>query len=41
MLKVLEDAIGGQGVEELDAVKLDTRKGTRRMLAAALWAEVA
>ena len=43
MLKVLEDAIGGQGVEELDAVNLDTlaREGARRMLAAALEAEVA
>jgi putative transposase len=43
MLKVWEDAIGGQGVEELDAVNLDTlaREGARRMLAAALEAEVA
>jgi putative transposase len=43
MLKVLEDAVGGQGVEELDGLNLDAlaREGARRMLAAALEVEVA
>lgn len=43
MLKVLEDADGSQGVEELDALDLDelARAGARRMLAKALELEVA
>jgi putative transposase len=43
MLKVLEDLVAGQGVEELSALDLDAlaRAGARRMLAAALDLEVA
>jgi putative transposase len=43
MLKVLEDAAGSQGTEELEGLDLDTlaREGARRMLAAALELEVA
>lgn len=42
MLKVLEEAIGGQGMEELDGLGLDAlaRAGARKMLAAALELEV-